>query len=119
MPQKKATNELLDDPKFVHAFFMSLAKNWGHETTSADELVVHLSKEQMSALQSYFKSKVFESLKAQPQINISSESRKGFQITSHKSGFKLSFTEHDFEAYFRSFLKPKIQEYLFEKSVNE
>jgi hypothetical protein len=39
--------------------------------------------------------------------------KQGFQIVNDKEGFKISFTDEDFEIFFASLMKPKIREYLF------
>ncbi len=73
---QQITNELLDDTNFVQSFFLDLVKLWENNTTSADDLVAQMSEEQLTKLQEFFKSKAYESLMSQPQIEIGKNIRK-------------------------------------------
>ncbi len=109
----KAAGELLSDSKFVQTFFIELVKKWNPENSSIEDLTVLISEEQQNKLQEYFTSIARNILEKQPKIEVGAATGNGFQIVSASGKFKISFVEKDFENFFKSLMKPKMQHYLF------
>jgi V/A-type H+-transporting ATPase subunit E len=43
--------------------------------------------------------------------------KEGFSIVNAGDGFKVSFTDEDFQAFFTALMKPKIREFLFSQET--
>ncbi len=115
---KKITKELFDDKQFLEALVLELVKKWDMEKGPVDDLSLILSEKQLKDLDRLFKSTALQTLQSNNQILFDESIKNGFQIISNKEGFKVSFSEEDLEQFFKKFMKPRIQEFLFTSSEN-
>lgn len=116
---KKITKVLLDDKDFIKSLILELVRKWDMGNGSIDDLSLVLSEEQLEKLDGIFKSGALQILQNKKQILFDPSIKNGFQIISNSEGFKVSFSDEDLENFFKKFMKPRIQEYLFTSPENE
>jgi len=110
---KTLSKELLDDKDFLKSLLLELVSKWDLGSGSINDLSLILSEEQLGKLDGIFESGALQILQNKKQILFDPSIKNGFQIISNSEGFKVSFSDEDLETFFRKFMKPKIQEYLF------
>ena len=115
---KKITKVLFDDKHFLRALILELVKKWDMGNGSIDDLSLFLSEKQLKELDGIFKSTALQTLQSKNKILFDPSIKNGFQIISNSEGFKVSFSDEDLETFFKKFMKPRIQEYLFTPTEN-
>jgi len=112
------SKRLFDDKDFLKSLVLEIVNKWDMGNGSVDDLSLILAEEQLKDLDEIFKSGALQILQSKKQIHFDSSMKKGFQIISNSDGFKVSFSDEDLENFFKKFMKPKIQEYLFTPTEN-
>ena len=113
------SKKLLDEKDILKSLVLELVNKWDMGNGPVDDLSLILSKEQLEKLDGIFESGALKILRSKNQILIDPSIKNGFQIISNSEGFKVSFSDEDLEKFFRKFMKPRIQEYLFTSPENE
>ncbi len=113
------SEKLLDDKDFLKSLVLELVKKWDMGNGAIDDLSLILSEEQLGKLDGIFKSGSLQILQNKKRIFFDPAIKKGFMIISNSEGFKVSFSDEDLENFFKKFMKPRIQEYLFTSTENE
>ncbi|MFO7810436.1 MAG: V-type ATPase subunit subunit G family protein [Candidatus Delongbacteria bacterium] len=100
------------DDEFVKGIIELSIKNF---FTSSEENSVELtlSKEKNSEMEKYLKTRAKKLLDGELKIILDPETESGFKIGPADGSYKLSFTEEDFENFFKKYLRPKTVELLF------
>ena len=112
------SKKLLDDKDFLKSLVLEIVKKWDMGNGSIDDLSLILSEEQLGKLDGIFKTGALQILQSKKQILFDPSIKNGFKIISDKEGFKISFSDEDLGEFFKKFMKPKIQEYLFTPPEN-
>lgn len=95
------------DPKFMQSVILSLAQAWikdGNVTIDAKDA---------KALEDYFIANAKGLLEQGVKINDVKGIRSDFAISPAEGGYKITFGNDEFVAYFKEFLRPKLIEMLF------
>ena len=79
----------------------------------AKEGAVRIETADAEALKKYFAANAKGLLDKGVKIEEVKGLKTNFQIVSEKGGYKLSFGDAEFEAFFKSFLRPQLIELLF------
>jgi len=95
------------DAKFMQGIIAQIADSM---TKSGD---VRIEAKDSEALKKYFASNAKALLDKGVKIEEVKHLKTDFQIVSEKGGYKLSFGDAEFEAFFKSFLRPQLIELLF------
>lgn len=101
------------DAEFTKKIVDTTLKNWAKNQTS--DLSVLISKGQEKELSAYFSKSVKDMLDKGLEIKFDTSVKSGFQIIPKDGSYKVSFTEDDFNNFFRQYLRPKLVELLFTK----
>lgn len=109
-PVKKA----FDDEKFVKEIIETIIKNWNPQKDKSIDLSVLLPEKLEKEFEKYFKAKSGKELNANLELSFSSAVKGGFKIGPADNSYKISFTEDDFINFFKSYLRPKTVELLFQ-----
>jgi len=107
-----ATGEAFD-AEFTKKIVDTTLKNWAKNQTS--DLSVLISKEQEKELSAHFNKSVKDLLDKGLEIKFDTSVKAGFQIAPKDGSYKVSFTEEDFNNFFRQYLRPKLIDLLFAK----
>jgi V/A-type H+/Na+-transporting ATPase subunit E len=109
-PVKKS----FDDQKFVKEIIETVIKNWNPQKHETVDLSILLPSSLEKEFTSYFNQKLQKELNANLQLTFSDSIKGGFKIGPADSSYKISFTDDDFENFFKSFLRPKTIEMLYQ-----
>lgn len=99
------------DKDFTKKIVETTLKNWSSKQSS--DLNVILPAADEKELSDYFKKSVKELLDKGLELKFDSAVKAGFQIAPKDGSYKISFTDNDFENFFKQYLRPKLIEILF------
>jgi len=108
-PVKKA----FDDEKFVKEIIETVVKNWNPQKNETIDLAVLLPADMEKEFSKFFTAKTGKELNANLELSFSDSVKGGFKIGPADGSYKISFTEEDFENFFKSYLRPKTVEMLY------
>jgi V/A-type H+-transporting ATPase subunit E len=100
------------DTAFIKSIIKELISKWDTAGDSLD-LAVVLPQKMQKELEEQFKKEAAAALKKGMTISFDTRIKGGFSIGPKDNSFVISFTDDDFEQYFKSFLKPKTKSILF------
>lgn len=95
------------DPKFMQSVIVSLAEAWVKDGN------VTIDAKDAKALEDYFIANAKTLLDQGVKINEVKGIKTDFVISPAKGGYKITFGNDEFVAYFKEFLRPKLIEMLF------
>lgn len=95
------------DKAFMQKAILTLVQEW----VKTDSLTIQAKD--AKALQEYFAANAKELLNKGVTISEVNAVKTDFAITSAKGGYKITFGDDEFVAYFKEFLRPKLVEMLF------
>jgi len=108
-PVKKS----FDEVKFVKEIIETVVKNWDSKKGEAIDLSVLLPAELEKEFSSFFTEKSGKELNANLELSFSDSIKGGFKVGPADGSYKISFSEEDFENFFKSYLRPKTIEMLY------
>ncbi len=95
------------DPKFMQAIIVAITKVW------VKEGAVEIDAKDAKALEEYFIANAKDVLEKGVKINEVKGMKTDFAIAPANDGYKITFGDNEFIAYFKDFLRPKLVEMLF------
>lgn len=101
------------DPEFVKAMLLSVARNWNGASSSKVELQALLPEAERAKFDAAFAAAAKELLEAGIEVGYSKEVRTGFKVGAKGRRYYISFSDDDFEALLKEYLRGKISELLF------
>ena len=108
-PIKKA----FDDVKFVKEIIETVVKNWNPQKNEAIDLSVLLPADLEKEFAKFFTDKSEKELNTNLELSFSDSIKGGFKVGPADGSYKISFSEEDFENFFKSYLRPKTIEMLY------
>jgi V/A-type H+-transporting ATPase subunit E len=112
---KDPVKESLNEKEFIKKIIETIIKNWNPQSNEPVNIAVTLPEKQQKELKDYFESKAAKNLNAGIKVDVSSRMKGGFEIGPADGSYKISFSEEDFENFFKSYLRPRTVEMLFEE----
>ncbi len=109
---RKTAEKSFEDQEFMNEVIMKMAGNWNPQAGNVD-LSVMLPAKKQKEIEQYFKSKAKELLDKGLTLKYSDEMEKGFEMGPKDGSYTISFTESDFEAFIKEFLRPRMNDLLF------
>jgi V/A-type H+/Na+-transporting ATPase subunit E len=104
--------EAFKDDDFIKKIIETVIKNWDPKSGSLD-LSLTLPKEDEKKLGSYFEAKTHETIKGKLKVEFDDKMGSGFKIGPGDKSYVLSFTENDFENFFKNYLRPRTTKLLY------
>lgn len=95
------------DKDFMQKTILIMVQEW------AKNQDVTIEAKDAKALTEYFTANAKDLLNKGVKINQANNVKADFSIVPEKDGYKLSFGDDEFMAYFKEFLRPKLVEMLF------
>lgn len=99
--------------EFIKSIILMLIKNWNPQKPEELNLNLLLPKNDEAELNEYFNAKAIDKLNKGIEIQYDSKITKGFKIGPKDGSYIISFTDEDFEEYFKGYLKDKTRKLLF------
>jgi len=112
---KEALDKDLEDKDFIKNIIIKIVENWNPAGSEKIDLNLLLPEKDRNNLGKYFQSKEAAILKAGINVSFDENITSGFKIGPKDNSFVLSFTEEDFENFFKSYLRPRTNQLLFNK----
>ncbi len=106
-------HDVFESPGFIREMILLIIKNWVKEGKDETNLNLILSPEDEKKLAGFFESKLMNELDKGIEINVDAGITSGFKIGPKDGNFIVSFTENDFENYFKYYLKDKTWKLIF------
>jgi V/A-type H+/Na+-transporting ATPase subunit E len=108
----ESVKEAFKDKDFVKKIIETTIKNWNPGKEVYD-LQLLLPKEDEKTLGEYFSKKQVELMKGSLEVKFDDRMDAGFKIGPKDGRFIISFTEEDFENFFRNYLRPRTTQLLY------
>lgn len=99
--------------EFTMDVVLTMVKNWNPESNDPVALQVLLPEEKKQELEKYFKQKAKDNLSKGVELSFSDKIKGGFKIGPKDGGYFISFSDEDFDNFFRSYMRPKLIEMLY------
>jgi V/A-type H+/Na+-transporting ATPase subunit E len=104
--------ESFKDKDFIKRIIETTIKNWDPGKEAYD-LQLLLPKEDEKDLGGYFAKKQKDLLKGKLEIKFDDRMSNGFKIGPADGRFLISFTDEDFENFFKNYLRPRTTQLLY------
>jgi len=109
--------QAFEDRLFVQQIIGKLVDYWLAKSGDEQRLHILLPPDEYDAYLQFIETRAGAALKrsisAAPKAGIA----RGFQVEVLDRGFRIGFTDADFEQYFRAFARPRIYQLLFEHNA--
>ncbi len=115
----KSVTEAFNDVAFIQNMILTILKNWDPTDMGSLDLKVILPQKDEKELTAFFESKAREAMNKGVEINFDSKQKSGFKIGPKNGSYILSFTDEDFENYFKQYFKDRTKELLFHSGEKE
>jgi V/A-type H+/Na+-transporting ATPase subunit E len=113
------TAPLFRDPAFVRELILKAAGKWNPHSGEPVSLEVLLPKDLLQQVEQFAKEGASAILGKGVKFSASEKAGQGFQIGPAGGGYRISFTDEDFNMFFRTYLRPKLREMLFGKEEKQ
>jgi V/A-type H+/Na+-transporting ATPase subunit E len=108
---EQALGKTFDDKEFIKSIIKTIADHWGEISKSDQGIMVFLSEKDRDQLESFLMNKVATNIKQGMDIDFEEGIKSGFRIGPKDQSFKISFTDKDFENFFKQYLRPRTQKF--------
>lgn len=108
---EQALGKTFDDKEFIKNIIKSIAEQWGEISKSDQGIMVFLSEKDRDQLESFLMNKVAANIKQGMDVDFEEGIKSGFQIGPKDQSFKISFTDKDFQNFFKQYLRPRTQKF--------
>ncbi len=111
---KPALNNSFNDNEFIQKIILTVLQNWNPEKPEEMDLNILLPQKNEKELSDFFKSKAIETLNREISFSFDAKMESGFKISPKNGAYIISFSDNDFENYFKEYVKEKTRKLLFE-----
>jgi len=101
------------DNEFIKRIIETAIKNWNREDAGSLDVAVLLPEKEEKELNDYFTKKQKSLLDAGLVLKFDESLESGFKIGPKDGSYQISFTEEDFENFFKNYLRPRTTELLY------
>lgn len=108
-----AVSQAMSDKDFMKKIIEISVKNFFADPSKGMDIEVSLPSDQRNDLESYLKNNARSLLNGELKIVFDSSMENGFKIGPADGSYKLSFSDKDFENFFKKYMRPKTVELLF------
>ncbi len=108
------TKKAFDENTFVKELIKTVVNNWNPTKDEEIDLSVLLPEKLENEFEKYLEEKIGKELNAGLELSFSDAIKGGFKIGPADGSYKISFSEEDFENFFKIYLRPKTIEILYQ-----
>jgi len=109
----KSIKDAFNDIEFIQNMILTILKNWDPTDSGRLDLKVLLPQKEEKRMTAFFDSKARETMNKGVEVSFDSKQKSGFKIGPKDDSYILSFTDEDFENYFKQYFKDSTKELLF------
>ncbi len=107
-------SESFQDKKFIKNTILTIVENWNPQKPEELNINLLLPKEEEQNIDKFFENKTQELLNAGLEIKFDENLKSGFKIGPKDGNYYISFSDKDFENYFKLYLKEKTKKMIFD-----
>ncbi len=107
------TKELFSDKKYLGDLISNVVDGWIKKESMDLEVILPESKRK--EMEDHFKKQLAHHLNKGLQLSFAKNMKSGFKVGPADGSYVISFTDEDFNNFFKNYLRPKSTELLFEK----
>ncbi|MEG1622474.1 MAG: hypothetical protein RR330_03770 [Alistipes sp.] len=101
------------DSAFIKEMLLAVARNWNGANSSKVALQALLPEGERKQLDAAFEASTKELLAAGIEVGWSKEIKTGFKVGAKDGGYYISFSEADFDALLKEYLREKVAHLLY------
>lgn len=105
--------EAFKDDEFIKSIIFTLIKNWNPQKPEELNLTILLPEKDKNEFYKFFETKAINALNQGINIQFDAKTTDGFKIGPQNGSYVISFSDKDFENYFKGYLKEKTKKQLF------
>lgn len=105
--------EAFKNDSFTQEIIHTIVKNWSPEDSNNVDLTLLLPVQKQQEFEVFFKTKAKQLLDKGLEVQYSQKLKGGFKIGPKEGGYMISFSDDDFDNFFRSFMRPRLIELLY------
>ncbi len=107
------SKELFSDKKYLGDLILKVTDGWIKKESMDLEII--LPESDRKKVEDHFKKQLAHHLNKGLKLTFSKNLKTGFKVGPSNSSYVISFTDEDFNNFFKTYLRPKSTELLFEK----
>lgn len=111
--------EAFSEVEFIQRMILTILKNWNPAGDESMQLKLLLPEKEQEEFTAFFKKKTNAVLTRGVNISFDSALTNGFKIGPQNGSYIISFTDKDFENYFKRYFKDRTKDLLFGSVNNE
>lgn len=108
------TKKAFKDEGFTRDIIQTIVKNWDPNSGDNVDLQVLLPESKQKAFEDYFKTNAGNVLNKGLEVDFSNRIKGGFKIGPKEGGYLISFSDEDFDNFFKTYLRPRLINLLFD-----
>lgn len=109
----EAVKDATMDPAFIKEMLLAVARNWNGRDSSKVELQALLPASERERLDAAFEQSARELLAAGIEVGYSDRVQTGFKVGAKDGGYYISFSDADFDALLKEYLRDKVSRMLY------
>jgi len=111
-PVKEAFNDI----EFVKNTILTVIQNWNPQKPEELNLTILLPEKNEKEFSDFFETKAINALNQGIDILFDAKTTNGFKIRPKAANYVISFSDKDFENYFKRYIKDRTKKLLFDPS---
>ncbi len=109
------TKTAFNDETFPRDIIQTIVKNWDPKGSDNVDLTVLLPENKKKEFEEFFRKKAKDLMEGGLEIDFSEKIKGGFKIGPKDGGYLVSFSDADFDQFFKQYMRPRLISLLFEE----
>lgn len=105
--------EVFSNVEFLKTVVQKVVSAWAEKDTL--DMKVVMAEKDRKELETFFKNQLADELNKGLELSFSDGVKSGFKVGPAAGGYLISFTDQDFISFFKTYLRPRTSELLFEQ----
>lgn len=105
--------EVFSNVDFLKSVVQKVVSAWAEKDTM--DMKVVMAEKDRKELETFFKNQLADELNKGLELSFSDGVKSGFKVGPSNGGYLISFTDQDFISFFKTYLRPRTSELLFEQ----
>jgi len=108
-----ALQKSFGDKDFVKMLIQKMVENWNKIDTTNSDILLIVPESERKQYDDFFLGKLAGVIKSGIEINFEEGIKSGFCLSPKDGSYKISFTEQDFNQFFKQYLRPRTGKLLY------
>ena len=113
------TKTAFNDETFTRDIIQTIVKNWDPKGSDNVDLTVLLPENKKKEFEEFFRKKAKDLMESGLEIDFSEKIKGGFKIGPKDGGYLVSFSDADFDQFFKQYMRPRLISLLFEEQKSK